>query len=139
MDSIRVLFLSDEAWQRLHMLSIEAGYANRTTKRQHGFSDFVADILRRKLIDSRPDDIRSQDADMLAANMSPEWILHSCRLRRSVRVNTYTLTLASVHAYELGIASMPPIKGTNVISVLDSTVCLSRILEAVGTGWLTYV
>jgi IS5 family transposase len=138
MDSIRVLFISDEAWQRLHTLSEEAGYANRSTKRQHGFSDFVADILHRKLIDSRPDDIRSQDAEMLAANMSPEWILHSPRLRRSVRANIRTLIRASVQAYDLGIAASPS-NSANLPSLLDSTACLSRILEAVGTGWLTYV
>lgn len=138
MDDMRVLHISDEAWQCLHETSTELGYDKRTSKHHHGFCDFIAFVLRKRLLDNRPDDIKAQDEELLAADIMPEWYIHTPRMRRSVRVTNDTLVQASIQAYRLGIACEPHVKRMFQPTVLDSVACLSRILEALGTGWLTY-
>lgn len=132
MDDIRALYISDEAWQRLRTLAKEAGYKWYTTKKQSGFSDFIAALLRKQFTDARPDYVREQDDDMIAAGMSPEWQLYPQRRYRNVKVTTNTLIQASMEAYRLHIANTPD-------DVFNSVGCLSRILEAYGTGWLEHV
>lgn len=138
MDDIRVLYISDDAWQRLHDLATEAGYKKRTTTKQSGFSDYVAFLLRKPFTDTRPDDVRVQDDDMIACGMAPEWQLHTPRRRRNVKVTTDTLVQASIEAYRLHIASGPDTTYAYQPTVFNSVGCLARILEAYGTGWLEH-
>lgn len=136
----RVVFVSDEAWARIVNVATDRGYiAYKETDncRLRGIHVFVRDLLQSTLRDARPDYIREQDATLKLAGYAGEWKKYAPRRKRKIKVTDDTLIDASVQALILGIATKLPNTLLGAPATTEGTRCLSMILEAYGTGWIT--
>lgn len=132
------VFISDEAWKALIQLAIDDGHINAAGNNANGIADFITKYMNNKqLFDSRPADIKEQDADLVAAGLLPEWQCYSPRKKRNVALPNLTLIQACIHAFRLHITTTktPPLRGAP--KLLDGVRCLSLLLEALGTGWIS--
>lgn len=102
----------------------------------YGMSTFIEHVVTLPMEDSRPDDVRSQDADMLQAGYAPEWRQYTPLKRRGVTLTQDTLVRAAVLAVQLGIAYPPERRMIGAPTYIDGPKCLSSILEAIGTDWI---
>ncbi len=126
-DDSRVLFISDEAYERLKKMA---------HARQKKLYAFIAECMSNgTFTDTRPAEIKSEDTDRIASGVSPDWSLYKPRKRRVVRVSTYTLARSISHARALGITSYVRLQG--MPTPLQPVRVISRLLEALGTGWVS--
>jgi hypothetical protein len=137
-DDLRTLFISDEAYARLNKLAQEAGFINKDNVVSRGIARYITHIMRNSnlLRDTRPDHVRDNDEDMIGAGIMPEWTQYAPRKRRCIALNDITLTRACAAAYLLHITSVHKLEGAP--DMFSGRQCLSILLEAIGTDWITF-
>jgi hypothetical protein len=133
-DSLRVLYVSDEAYGELTMQARMLGFVHGETAR--GLADYVAFLMTCTMTDARPPDVAELDTVLLNEHTSPEWRMHEPRLRRKLKLTDDTLTLAAAHALSLGIAYPRSMGIEGAPCITDTTACVSALLEAIGTEWV---
>lgn len=132
----RTLFISDKAWQRLVDMAIAEQFIKPNAERAVGMPKYIAHLMDTTILfDTRPDDVKEQDADMIDAGMLPEWIKYHPRKRRNLAVTNNTLIRACVHAHHLHISSTQRLLGAP--PPFDGVKCLSLLLEGIGTNWIS--
>lgn len=133
---MRALYISDEAWQRLASMALDAQYVTRTDA-PRGIGAYIEWLMASCTFeDARPLEVREQDESMLEAGYAPEWRMYGPRRKRNVKLTVEALALASVEAMTLGLAYPPVRRMIGAPTYLDTEQCMSAILEALGTEWL---
>lgn len=132
----RKLFISDEACKQLIRDAHAHGYLN-SYPNARGLSQYVEALMSYSMHDTRPPEVREADGDMLDAGIAPEWQLHSPRLPRMLTLTQHVLTLAAAHCLRLGIAYAPAHRVMGAPTYYDELPCMSALLEAIGSGWVT--
>lgn len=145
--TIRTLYISDEAYQKLKELAHEAGAISNPQDQEpdgchaRGISSYIASIFtnyRHHLQDTRPQHIKDMDAELNEAGHASEWIKYTPSRARHIKVSLATLVQACATANALGMSTFDDsrrLKGAP--SMFDGPRCLSLILEALGTEWIT--
>lgn len=130
------LYISNDAFDELVLQARMMGYVHGTETAK-GLNAYIAFLMTCDIHDARPEDVREQDAELLATHTTPEWRLYSPRVRRRIKLSDATLIEGAAHALRLGIAYPASwcIQGAPVMT--DLTQCMSALLEAIGTEWLT--
>lgn len=129
------LYISNDAADELVLQARMLGYSH-STERARGISAYIAFLMTCDIQDARPEEVRAQDAELLANHITPEWRLYGPRVRHKVKLSTPTLIEGAAHALRLGIAypASARIQGAPVMT--DLVQCMSALLEAIGTEWL---
>lgn len=123
--SAYTLYISDEAFQQLETQARMLGYVSSDTAR--GMHKFIEFLMTCSMSDARPDEIRD----------TPEWHLYAPRFRRRFKLSERTLTRSAAHCLALGIAYHPSQRIRNAPTCLDFVRCISALLEAIGTEWVS--
>jgi hypothetical protein len=129
------LYISNDAFDELFLQARMLGYVHGT-ERAKGISAYIAFLMTCDIQDARPEEVRVQDAELLANHITPEWRLYGPRVRHKVKLSDTTLIEGAAHALRLGIAypNAARIQGAPVMA--DLVQCMSALLEAIGTEWL---
>jgi hypothetical protein len=130
------LYISNDAFDELVLQARMLGYSHGTETAK-GLSKYIAFLMTCDMHDARPDYIREQDIDLLRSGASPEWRLYTPRVRRKVKLSTQTIVEGAAHAFRLGIAYPSIMHVQGAPSLADATQCMSALLEAIGTEWVS--
>lgn len=140
-DQHRILFISDESWERLITIATERNYVPQKLDdngRPRGMHRFIHDLMDApKLFDTRPDIVKADDTTREQARYAPEWIKYRPRRKRRVKVTNHTLVQACSHAYMLRISFPECERMLGAPDIFEGTKCLSVILEAFGAEWIS--
>jgi hypothetical protein len=131
----RTLYISDPAY--LELVRRARVHGDVKSSANIGMSKYLEWLLlHHDFRDTRPEDVRALDVDMLSAFVAPEWRLHSPRLARHVSLSYEALAKASVWATMLGMAYAPAKRIVGAPTFYDDVLCAAVLLEALGTGWV---
>jgi hypothetical protein len=133
--ALYTLYISNDAFDELFLQARMLGYVHGT-ERAKGISAYITFLMTCDIQDARPEEVRAQDAELLANHITPEWRLYAPRVRHNVKLAMPTLIEGAAHALRLGISypATARIQGAPVMT--DLVQCMSALLEAIGTEWL---
>ena len=129
------LYISDDAYNVLVEQARMAGFVKSDIAR--GMSGYIEWLmLHCTFTDTRPDDVKQADRDMMSQGYAPEWRMYGPRRRRNIKLSAGAMATASAEAVSLTIAHHPARRMLGAPSYMDGPACMSAILEALGTDWL---
>jgi hypothetical protein len=132
----RTYYISDTAYFRLVNAAQRYRYVQFGSKRVKGLSEFLNDLAKIPMEDTRPPIVRERHVEEIRNNRAPTWMNTRLRRQRLLTLTEDSIQRYFLVAYQVGIvrADPYPVGGPDRSTPYPS---VALVLEAIGLGWLT--